>query len=510
MLDTNNKIQTLDTVGKSLKKLRDEGKQIIHCHGTFDLLHPGHLHHLKLASQLGDLLVVTLTADRFVSKGPGRPAFGEQLRAESMAALACVDIVCIVHDVTGIPAIEAIKPHLYVKGGEYKKVDDDITGNMEKEENAVKAGGGTIHYTDGITFSSSKLLNQHFSLFPPEVKEYLQKFKTVYGASEVAEQINNLQGLKVLVVGDAIIDEYCTVSPMGVTGKNIDVLASKFESMERFCGGALAVANQIAGFVSDVTVLTGLGKKESHEPFIRSKLADNINPAFFYFEDAPTLIKRRFIDENLNKLFELYFYEAKPLTPTLDKKICQWIADHANSYDAVIVPDYGNGFISENIVTALCDHSGFLAVHTQINSGSRGYHAITRYPRADYISLNIPELRHAAHDHHTPINDLVIKVGKKLNASNFSVTKGADGALMCDINQETIKNVPALSTQMVDRIGASDSFFAMTSLCMSQQGEQELALFLGGAVAGLNMRIVCNRESIDPVKLQKFTTTLLK
>ncbi|MBF0382255.1 MAG: adenylyltransferase/cytidyltransferase family protein [Magnetococcales bacterium] len=509
-MDTNNKIQTLEEIKERLKKFRGEGKKIIHCHGTFDLLHPGHLHHLKLAKQLGDLLVVTLTADRFVSKGPGRPAFPEQLRAESMAALACVDYVCIVHDVTGIPAIEAVMPHLYVKGGEYKKVDDDITGNMEREQNAVEAGGGTIHYTDGITFSSSSLLNQHFSLFSPEVKEYLQQFKNDYGTGEVAEQVQNLQGLNVLVVGDGIIDEYSTVSPLGVTGKNIDVLASKFESMERFCGGAFAVANQIADYVSEVTLLTGLGKKESHEDFIRSKLKDNIHPAFFYFDDAPTLVKRRFIDEDLNKLFELYYYDSKPMTPGLDDEICQWIATHADGYDAVIVPDYGNGFISENIVDALCKHSSYLAVHTQINSGNRGYHTITRYPRADYVSMNIPEIRLAAHNHHSDLKELAVKVGKQLNASTLSVTKGVDGALMCDIQKESFLNIPALSTQMVDRIGAADSYFAMTSLCLSQQGNRDLALFLGGAIAALNIRIVCNRESVDPVKLQKFTTTLLK
>jgi rfaE bifunctional protein nucleotidyltransferase chain/domain len=505
-----NKIQTLEEIKKIASRLHSEGSRVVHCHGTFDLLHPGHLRHLKRASQEGDVLVVTLTADFYVSKGPGRPAFPEQLRAESMAALACVDYVCIIPDTTGIPAIEAIRPNVYVKGSDYKEAGRDLTGNILREKNAVESFGGHIHYTDEITFSSSSLLNQHFELFSPTVKEYLRKFKTTYSEKEVTEQVQSLKGLKVLVVGEAIIDEYCSVAPMGVTGKNIDVLSARYDSMERFAGGSLAVANHMAGYVDEVTLLTGLGRDDPHEKFIRSKLAENIRPAFFYFATAPTLVKRRFVDESINKLFEVYFYDPEPLTTPLEAEICQWIAAHAAGFDAVVVPDYGNGFISKAMVDALCRHSGFLAVNTQINSGNRGYHVITRYSRADYVSLNIPETRLAAHNRHNPLEELVTEIGQKLKTATFSVTLGSEGALMLDVAKGVKLDIPALSTKVVDRIGAGDSYFALTSLCLAQGGNREMALFLGGAAAALDVRIVCNREPVDPVALQKFTTTLLK
>ncbi len=504
------KIQSIDEIRKTMTDLHAKGRRIVHCHGTFDLLHPGHLRHLQRARQEGDILVVTLTADLYVSKGPGRPAFSEQLRAESMAALACVDYVCIVADVTGIPAIEAIRPNVYVKGSDYRQTEQDLTGNILREKNAVESFGGHVHYTDEITFSSSSLLNQHFEVFSPTVKEYLRKFKTLHDNKDVAAQVQNLRGLKVLVVGEAIIDEYFSVIPMGVTGKNIDVLSARYDSMERFAGGALAVANHIAGYVDDITLLTGLGRDDPHEKFIRSKLAENIKPAFFYYPTAPTLVKRRFVDESINKLFEVYYYDPEPLTASLEAELCQWIATHAAGFDAVIVPDYGNGFISEAMVDALCRHSGFLAVNTQINSGNRGYHVITRYSRADYISLNIPETRLAAHNRHDPLEELVAEIGQKLDTATFSVTLGSEGALMVDLPRKRKLDIPALSTKVVDRIGAGDSYFALTSLCLAQGSDLEMALFLGGATAALDVRIVCNREPVNPVALQKFTTTLLK
>ena len=454
--------------------------------------------------------MVTLTADRYVSKGPGRPAFPEQLRAESVAALECVDFVAIIHETSGIAAIEAIRPNVYVKGSDYKQAEQDVTGNIQREKNAVESFGGKIHYTDEITFSSSNLLNRHFDLFSPAVKEYLRKFKLVYDSEAVTRQIQDLAAMKVLVVGEAIIDEYCSVIPMGVTGKNVDVLSSKYDSMESFAGGSLAVANHLAGYVDEVTLLTGLGHNDTHREFIDSKLAANIKTAFFHYESAPTLVKRRFVDESIDKLFEIYFYDHAPLTPKLETDICSWIVEHAAGFDAVIVPDYGNGFISAAMVDKLCENAGFLAVNTQINSGNRGYHVITRYSRADYISLNIPEIRLAAHDCHQPLETLMGEIGNKLNTATFSATLGKDGALMMDCKQGETRSIPALSTNVVDRIGAGDSYFALTSLCLAQGGDREMALFIGSAAAALDVRIVCNREPVEPVALHKFITTLLK
>src|SRR5947208_4306770 len=116
METTNNKIKRLKDLANTLEKLRGGGKKIVHCHGVFDLLHIGHIKHLEAARKRGDLLVVTLTPDRYVNKGPHRPAFPEQLRAEALASLACVDYVAINQWPTAVETIELLKPSLFVKG----------------------------------------------------------------------------------------------------------------------------------------------------------------------------------------------------------------------------------------------------------------------------------------------------------------------------------------------------------------------------------------------------------
>ena len=90
---------------------------IVLANGVFDCLHIGHVAHLQAARLLGTALVVGLTADEFVNKGPGRPVFPWLYRADMLKALRCVDSV--VYCTNAIEAIELVRPKIYVKGAEY-------------------------------------------------------------------------------------------------------------------------------------------------------------------------------------------------------------------------------------------------------------------------------------------------------------------------------------------------------------------------------------------------------
>jgi rfaE bifunctional protein nucleotidyltransferase chain/domain len=94
------------------------------CHGVFDVIHPGHIRHLRSAKAEGDLLIVAITADKFVDKGPGRPAFNEHLRMEALAALSWVDFVAIHRAASAVDLIHALKPDVYVKGSDYVRSED--------------------------------------------------------------------------------------------------------------------------------------------------------------------------------------------------------------------------------------------------------------------------------------------------------------------------------------------------------------------------------------------------
>lgn len=498
---------------QTLLESKYQGKKIILCHGCFDLLHIGHIRYLKKARALGDLLVVTLTADQHVNKGPGRPVFPEELRAEHMAALDMVDFVAINHAKTALNVIKSIKPTFYVKGNEYEKEETDITGNITLERLETEKYGGQIYYTDEITFSSSKLLNENFSVFSPETKSFLQNFRQRYDIDQILEQLEGLKSLRIAVVGDCIIDEYHYTEPLGQTGKG-NVFAVNYKSSEKFAGGAIAVANHIAGFVKEVTLFSGLGKKDSQEEYIREKLVKNVNPEFVYFENAPTIVKRRYIDEGAgtSKLFEVYFYHEDACSEITEKKAVSWLSRNLPTFDAVIVPDFGNGFIVGDMIETISSCSKFVAVNTQINSGNRGYHVITRYPKANFISLNEPEIRLAAHDRHSTLQSVATKISQQLDADQVAITRGIKGAAMLDTHSgiNSYYETPALSTKVVDRIGAGDTFLALAGICLAKKIPPELSLFVASSAAALDVQIVCNREPIEPSSLFRYINTLLK
>ena len=311
------------------------------------------------------------------------------------------------------------------------------------------------------------------------------------------------------MVGDTIIDEYHFTTPLGQSAKG-NHLAVQYDYCERFLGGGLAITNHLAGFVESVTFVSGLGKEKENGDFIHSNLAENIFPNFYYFDDAPTVVKQRFVDADLNKLFEVYLYKEDSKLENSAREVCSWLAKSVGDFDVVVVSDFGNGFITPEMIEPLCSQSRFLAVNTQMNSGNRGYHAITRYPRADFVSLNEPEARLATHNRYDPIEHLAESLAAQLKTRHFAITLGTKGVMLFDAEGSQINKVPALSTKVLDRVGAGDAFLSFSAACLGGGLSPDVAAFVGSAAAALDVQIVCNKEPISPGNLFKYLGTLLK
>ena len=179
------KIISIENLKKITLKLKEKRKKVVLCHGTFDLLHIGHIKHFKEAKKLGDKLIVTITSDEYVNKGPKRPAFTEKYRLEAVAALDVVDYVALSEYPTAVQAIEHLKPHIYCKGQEYKSHKNDISGEITNEINAVKKNGGKTIYTRGVTFSSSKLLNKYSDIYDNQQKSLINRIKKKYNFAKI-------------------------------------------------------------------------------------------------------------------------------------------------------------------------------------------------------------------------------------------------------------------------------------------------------------------------------------
>ncbi|MCM8820152.1 MAG: PfkB family carbohydrate kinase [Candidatus Omnitrophica bacterium] len=508
--DIYSKIKTIDELAKILENFRRQGKKIVHCHGVFDLLHPGHIKHLEAAKKKGDILVVTVTKDEYVNKGPGRPIFNERLRAESLASLECVDFVAINLWQSAVETIKKLKPHFYIKGSDYAKKEDDLTGKIYQEEKAVKEIGGKFYVTNEITFSSSSLINTYFSYYPQESVEFFNNFKKCYSAKEVIEHLKKIENLKILLIGDIIIDEYNYCIGMGKSQKD-NIIATKFLNKETFAGGVLAAANNLASFCDDITLLTCIGTKNNYIDFINTHLKPNIKRNLYYCEDMLTVVKRRFVDPAfLNKLFEICDLDDSGYIPEdVEKKICRFLENKLKNFDIVIVTDFGHGLITPKIVEILSDRSKFLAVNTQTNSANIGFNLITKFPKADYICIDEPEIRLACHNKFSNLEILVLKISKLLKCNKIVITRGHRGSLAYS-KKEGFFEIPVFSKEIVDRIGAGDVYFVLTAPCVYNKVPMEIVGFIGNAVGALKVLIVGHRSAIERIALFNYINTLLK
>lgn len=507
----NNKIKSFEEIKEILKKHKKNGKKIVQCHGVFDLLHPGHIRHFKEAKSKGDTLVVTVTPDQFVNKGPGRPVFNQNLRLESLASLAFVDYVVLNTTPDAVHAIKNVKPNVYVKGKEYKDFSKDVTNKIIEEKKAVEEEGGEIFFTDDIVFSSSSLINKYIEKRSDELIQFLEKIKSFYSLDEIIDKIEKLKNLKVLIIGDAILDEYQYVDLLGQSGKGHHFVASLNEK-EVFLGGSLIIANHMSQFTDNVTLLTAIGKNCSYKNLIEEKIEKKVNFKPIFFEKHQTLIKKRYILKDgttLTKLFETYSSNEDLVDKDATKKIIHTIDQLNQNYDLILVCDFGNGFMNNEIRNSIDNSKTFKAINTQINSGNRGYNVITHYKNANFISVNEPEIRLAAHDKTSSLDQISINISDRLNCPFICVTRGINGVYCFEKNEKAI-TIPALATSTVDRIGAGDSFLSLSSLCKANQESLILSAFIGSVAAALSVQAIGNKESIKKDALCKTIIRLLK
>lgn len=507
--DINQKIRPMGELSEIAQDLKRAGKKVVLCHGVFDLLHVGHLRHFIAAKEQGDVLFVTITKDEYVGKGPGRPVFNQRLRSEFVAALQCVDYVAINEWHTAVETIKKLKPDVYVKGSDYANRTDDLTGEIFREEEAVLSVGGRVHFTDELTFSSSSLLNAYFDVYPEEAQAFLQEFRGRYSANEVIERLKALKGVKVLVVGDTIIDEYHYCRTLGKSTKDV-ILTAKYLEGEAFAGGALAAANHVAGFCEQVSLFTCLGADDDREEFILRHLKPNVQAHFIHRRDAPTVVKRRYVEQAfMRKLFEVCFLDDHPLPEAVAHEACRFLKENIRNFDVVLVADFGHGFIGRNIVDVLCSEAKFLALNAQTNSANAGFNLVTKYPRADYICIDEPEIRLAAHSKFGALPDMIRDVAHTLGSDRIAVTRGHLGSVTYSAG-EGFFETPVFSNQVIDTTGAGDAYLSITAHCVASGYPMDLVGFIGNAVGALAVRIVGNRSPVEPVPLSKFITALLK
>jgi rfaE bifunctional protein nucleotidyltransferase chain/domain len=431
-----------------------EGQRVVLCHGVFDVLHPGHIAHLREAAQLGDVLVVSVTADEHVNKGPGRPVFSTRQRAEQVAALACVDYVVVSHSATAREALEAIRPAYFVKGGDYEG-----TGILPEEGVTARAVGAQLRFTSAPVDSSSRVGNRAFATYPEGTERWLDAYRQRRSAGDILAALDRIAAMKVLVVGEYIIDRYTFVDTLAKSPREHHLSVKKTETAVNHAGGAVAVRRHLAGFVEQCHVI----------------------------HQQEGIIKERFVERHERR--KLFSVQRFPDTLTIGAADAErlWAC---GDYDLVIVTDYGHGLFDDRLRKTL-EQARFLAVNCQTNSANYGRNLVTRWPEADFVCLDGPEY------------DLAVTHGwQPTNVPRVLLTRGKDG---CNFGEDT----PAFAVNVVDRVGAGDALFALAAPLVAAGVEPDIVAFIGSCAAAMQCETLGNERPVNPEVLRKFMARLL-
>lgn len=462
------KVVTLSELTKIVEELRNDGKKIVQCHGVFDGLHPGHVRHLRTAKGRGDVLVVSVTPDEFVNKGPDRPIYNAELRAESLAAIEFVDYVVINEGATATNTILALKPNFYVKGKEYSEFD--ISGGITEEQTAISGVGGSLVFTNDIVFSTSSVINRQS--YSEETYNYLQDFSKRFPLEMIYGYINKISEVRVLIIGETIVDEYQYGLSLGKSGKSPTV-AFQLHDKERYEGGVIVEHEHLKTFTNTVDILTDR-----------------------------TVTKRRYI-EGRQKLFETYVFDE----PTLSEEdVCNAIKTNANKYDVLLLSDFGHGMLTKKVRDVIKSQPNLLVVNAQRNAGNMGYNTIRKYwdrKNNIFFCIDMGEFMLAmcdSYDNEDSINDII-----KTEFNNNIIVTSGDGGCLVDS-----KVIPPFALNVVDSLGAGDALLSIIAPLVYLDAPKEMIGFVGNVAGAIACSYAGNKHYIEKNKLFKFVETILK
>lgn len=474
------KICSIINLEKKLKSLKKKKNTIVLAHGVFDLLHIGHIKYLKKAKSFGNILIVSITSDKFVNKGPGRPYFDQKLRAEFLESIEVVDYVVINNFETSEKIISTIKPDYYIKGQDYKNLQKKDK-NLINEIKAVKRAKGVIKIIDEVMFSSSKIINDNLN----EQKDSHKKIINVLKNKNIIQDLNNKIDKKILVMGDQIIDEFTFVKSLGKSRKN-NIISSRYINKETQVGGANFIYQNIKQFVSKVDFFN---INSSYE------LKRNKNDLNVKLSDNQIIFKNRFVDfYNLNKIFQINTNDKINLKKADYKKVITKLKKIISNYDILIICDFGHGLFQKELLAFINKLKIFKIINCQTNSSNFGFNKYKKYTNADILTCDEDEFRLSIENETEEIGQLLSK--NKFPYKQFIVTSGKNGCYLKEKNKVFFVESFEINN-FVDSIGSGDIFFSFFSILNNLKSyKQDEKLMLSHLAAAIHSQSFANKKVV--------------
>jgi rfaE bifunctional protein kinase chain/domain len=461
------------------------------CHGSFDIVHPGHIRHLLYAKSKGDVLVASLTADIHITKANFRPFVPQELRAFNLAALEIVDFVVIDADPTPIRNIEIIKPDYFAKGYEYAR---SAQKRSLDERIAVEAYGGEIIFTPGdIVYSSSRIIESE----PPSIAA--DKLLALLEAEDLSfERLRNtlsvLAGVRVHVVGDMVIDSHTNTVPTGGMGKT-PTMSVRFDKHTDFVGGAGVVAKHLRAAGAKVTLSTILGRDKLAEFALDELQGAGVECHPLIDPTRPTTNKNSIITGSYS-LLKIDTLDNSPLSARLLAALTEQVA--ATPADMVIFSDFRHGIFNRDSILPLIKAIPDAAFRVADSQVASRWGNILDFRDFDLITPNEREARFALGDQDSVISSLGHELYRQARCAWLILKLGERGLLTYRALPKTAQDVRAFFTvdsfaeHVVDPVGSGDALLAYAALSLFATRDSVIASVLGALAAAVECEHVGN------------------
>jgi rfaE bifunctional protein kinase chain/domain/rfaE bifunctional protein nucleotidyltransferase chain/domain len=489
------------TLRSLMGKFENRKETFILCHGVFDVMHPGHIRHLEFAKSQADFLIVSLTADEFITKGVYRPHVSEEMRALSLAHLHIVDYVVINRKATPDLLLKDIQPDFFAKGFEY--VSNGLRPATESEVEIVKSYGGNIVFTPGdLVYSSSKLIDEN----PPNLK--FDRINLVMKSAEIdfddlLPLIDSFRDVKVLVVGDTIVDTLIETYPYGNSQKTptISVLKGKEEN---FVGGAAIVALHLKAAGADVDFVTVLGEDEMGS-WVKEKLErEGVRVKSFSEIGRCTTRKTAYVCQGY-RLLKVDEVDNRPITQDTLAHMIAFIEKQQG--ELCLFSDFRHGIFNRNSIDVLTRAIRNFDKKVADSQVASRWGNVCQFKNFSLITPNEREARFSLGDQDSTIHRLAINLRRESGASNVIIKLGERGLLACSNSLESpdFIGLDAIKDEIVDAVGSGDALLAYSSLTLVVNDNLSIASLMGSLAAG----VACTHNGNVPVTFQDVKKEIL-
>lgn len=489
--DYRRKIKTREEL-RELLGPRPRARSVIMCHGTFDLVHPGHIRHLIYAKSKADMLIASLTSDAHISKANFRPFVPQELRAMNLAALEMVDYVLIDPNPTPLATLQYLEPDFFAKGYEYSK--DGVHPCTREEVKILERYGGEIIFTPGdIVYSSSALIEAAPPKLSAEKLITLMEgegltFDKLRGALQACE------GLRAHIVGDTIVDSYTYCTMMSAMAKT-PTLSVKYERQVDFVGGAGVVAKHLRAAGARVVFSTVLGEDALKEFVLGDLTAHGIECRPCVDHARPTTQKNVIIAGGY-RLLKVDKLENLPIPDKLVERLADSLT--SSPTDAFIFSDFRHGIFSSQTIPRLIGvlpRGIFRAADSQVASR---WGNILEFQGFDLITPNEREARFALGDQDSVVRPLAMELYKKAACKTLIMKLGDRGLITYRAPSPDVRaffTVDSFADKVVDPVGAGDALLAYATLSLAATQSNAIASILGSMAAA----VACEHEGNQTV-----------